>query len=55
MFCDLYPINSIDDSNNIPGILYGRYEKDVYAGGNPWHLISASLANLFYRAGNMTS
>lgn len=34
----------------IPGILYGRYEGDHYAGGNPWILLSASLAELLYNA-----
>jgi len=32
-----------------PGVLFGRYEGDVYAGGNPWVLLTASAANLFYR------
>ena len=32
----------------MPGILYGRYLGDVYEGGNPWQLLSASLAELFY-------
>lgn len=44
-----YPINTADSTNNVPGILYGRYEGDTYAGGNPWILTTASLAQLFYR------
>lgn len=35
-FCAEYPINKEDDSNGTPGILFGRYPGDVYAGGNPW-------------------
>lgn len=31
-------------------MLYGRYDGDTYMGGNPWVLISANLARLFYRA-----
>ena len=49
MFCNEYSINDQDQSNNIPGILYGRYQNDIYAGGNPWILTTAALANLFYR------
>lgn len=47
-FCDEYPINAKDDSEGIPGILYGRYVGDIYKGGNPWVLSTASLAQLFY-------
>ncbi len=39
-----------DTRERIPGILYGRYVKDVYGGGNPWVLITAALASLFYQA-----
>ena len=45
-FCDAYPINN----KQLPGILYGRYTRDQYGGGNPWLLITAALANLLYRA-----
>lgn len=31
-------------------MLYGRYQGDVYAGGNPWVLSTAALASVFYRA-----
>ncbi len=34
----------------IPGVLIGRYENDVYQGGNPWILITAELAKLLFRA-----
>jgi GH15 family glucan-1,4-alpha-glucosidase len=30
--------------------LYGRYKADQYGGGNPWQLITAALASLFYQA-----
>jgi glucoamylase len=45
-----YAINTQDTSAGTPGILYGRYEGDTYAGGNPWQLSTAALASLFYRA-----
>jgi len=28
MFCKEYPLNVTDNNNNIPGILYGRYQND---------------------------
>ena len=31
-----------------PGILIGRYPGDHYAGGNPWQLLTAALAEYFY-------
>lgn len=50
LFCSTFPINNKDTANNIPGILYGRYDGDTYiSGGNPWILITANLATLFYR------
>lgn len=53
LFCGLYPVNYLDSKDGVPGVLFGRYEKDVYGHGrkgNPWVLISASLANLLYQA-----
>lgn len=50
-FCNEWAINEADSKDNVPGILYGRYPGDTYAGGNPWVLSSSALANLFYRAG----
>ncbi len=38
----------------MPGVLYGRYAGDTYAGGNPWQLTTAALAQLFYRAAAYT-
>ena len=38
-----------DSSSKLPGVLYGRYPGDNYAGGNPWVLTSAALAQLLYR------
>jgi len=52
-FCHTYKINTRDAADGVPGILYGRYEGDVYSpewdGGNPWVLITAALAQLIYR------
>jgi len=47
-FCQEYPINSQDTANGIPGVLIGRYPGDHYAGGNPWQLLSAALAEVYY-------
>jgi len=49
LFCNSFAINTHDQSAGVPGILYGRYEGDTYDGGNPWVLLSASLANLIYK------
>ena len=49
MFCNEYAINTADTSKGLPGVLYGRYQGDSYAGGNPWVLSTAALASLFYR------
>lgn len=50
VFCGAYPINQQDSLAGHAGVLYGRYSADVYGGGNPWHIISAALATLFYQA-----
>jgi glucoamylase len=55
MFCNEYAINTADTSKGLPGVLYGRYSHDTYAGGNPWILSTAALANLFYRAAVYTA
>jgi len=49
-FCNEYMINRYDIEKGLPGVLYGRYPGDAYAGGNPWQLISAALAEVFYQA-----
>ena len=49
LFCSSFQINQQDTHAGIPGILYGRYQGDNYDGGNPWVLLSASLAELLYR------
>jgi len=49
MFCSEYSINTADTSAGLPGVLYGRYAGDTYAGGNPWVLSTAALASLLYR------
>jgi len=48
-FCEEYPINQADTKAGVAGVLYGRYPGDHYAGGNPWILTSAALAQLLYR------
>jgi len=50
MFCSEYAINTQDSQDGLPGVLYGRYQGDSYAGGNPWVLSTAALASLCYRA-----
>ncbi|CAK8998387.1 4-alpha-D-glucan glucohydrolase) (Glucan 1, partial [Durusdinium trenchii] len=53
VFCESYPINQEDTAAEVPGVLMGRYAKDRYGHqkeGNPWVLITASLANLLYKA-----
>lgn len=48
IFSESLPINLDDLKNNIPGILYGRYEGDQYNGGNAWIWTTAILACLFF-------
>lgn len=48
--CCRYAINTQDSAAGVPGVLYGRYQGDTYAGGNPWVLSTAALASVFYRA-----
>lgn len=45
-----YHINEQDTAAHVPGILYGRYPGDTYAGGNPWVLTTAYLASCYYHA-----
>lgn len=45
LFRRTYPINARDDV----GLGYGRYQGDVYFGGNPWFLITAYYAEFYYR------
>ncbi|RYY69442.1 hypothetical protein EON63_23660 [archaeon] len=40
---------AVQATSSLPGVLYGRYGGDTYAGGNPWVLSTAALAGLFYR------
>eukprot|EP01061_Rhynchopus_euleeides_P003616 TRINITY_DN128_c0_g2_i1.p1 TRINITY_DN128_c0_g2~~TRINITY_DN128_c0_g2_i1.p1 ORF type:complete len:505 (+),score=209.55 TRINITY_DN128_c0_g2_i1:49-1515(+) len=49
-FCTEFPLNKLDTSAGLPGILYGRYPGDSYAGGNPWQLLAAVHAECFYTA-----
>ena len=47
-FCEEYPLNPQDTAAGIPGVLIGRYPGDHYAGGNPWQLLTAALAECYY-------
>jgi len=49
LFCRSFQVNANAASASVPGVLFGRYEGDNYAGGNPWVLLTASAANLLYR------
>merc|ERR1712004_756549 len=46
--CQEYPINRQLNGQGVPGVLIGRYPGDSYAGGNPWQLLTAAHAELFY-------
>ena len=48
-FCNEYAINQAENKAGIPGNLYGRYPGDSYAGGNPWQLLTAVTAKIFYQ------
>eukprot|EP00656_Telonema_subtile_P018675 TRINITY_DN20112_c0_g1_i1.p1 TRINITY_DN20112_c0_g1~~TRINITY_DN20112_c0_g1_i1.p1 ORF type:complete len:517 (-),score=107.31 TRINITY_DN20112_c0_g1_i1:122-1672(-) len=48
LFCSSFAVNAADSAAGVPGVLIGRYDGDHYAGGNPWHLLTASLAQLLY-------
>ena len=45
LFRRTYPINARTDA----GLAYGRYQGDIYYGGNPWFLITAYYAEFYYR------
>ena len=47
-FYNEYSINQTMNEKGVPGILIGRYPGDHYAGGNPWQLLTAALAEYFY-------
>merc|ERR1711892_1569613 len=53
-FCNEYLINQEDNAAGDPGILIGRYPNDSYAGGNPWQLLCAILAECFYVGASIT-
>jgi glucoamylase len=52
-FCSEYAINQQEIKSGIPGILMGRYPGDSYAGGNPWQLLTAVLAEVFYQGASV--
>jgi len=53
-FCQEYPVNQEEMGAGEVGILIGRYPGDSYAGGNPWQLLTAVLAEVFYLGGQAT-
>jgi len=53
-FCREYKINQEAVNLLKPGILFGRYPGDHYAGGNPWQLLTAVLAETFYLGAQAT-
>lgn len=50
-FQNAYVINQYDSARGIPGILYGRYQGDVYHNGGAWVLNTAALAQSYYNSG----
>lgn len=36
--------------DELPGTVIGRYDEDVYFGGNPWVLTTAALGELYFRS-----
>ena len=47
-FCQEYPINRQLNGQGVPGVLIGRYPGASRANGNPWQLLTAAHAELFY-------
>ncbi len=54
-FCNEYPINQADNDLGVPGMLFGRYPGDSYAGGNPWQLLTAVASEVFYLGGSVNT
>jgi glucoamylase len=52
VFCLEFTINQVQSNDGLAGILIGRYPGDIYAGGNPWQLLSAVYAKTFYQMAN---
>jgi len=53
-FCNEYQINQQEVGAGEPGVLFGRYPGDSYAGGNPWPLLTAVAAEVFYLGAEAT-
>ena len=47
-------LNQDSIGNGDSGIVIGRYPGDGYAGGNPWQLLTAVLAETFYLGAQAT-
>jgi glucoamylase len=54
VFNSMFPVNTFDTQKGYGGVLYGRYQGDTYAGGNPWILSTAALAQLYYNGATET-
>lgn len=52
-FCSEYALNQQEVKAGVPGILIGRYPGDSYAGGNPWQLLTAVFAKIFYQGASV--
>lgn len=50
VFCREYSINQKLTKAGEPGLYYGRYPGDHYAGGNPWVLLTSVNAEILYMA-----
>lgn len=50
VFCREYSINNQLTKAGEPGLYYGRYPGDSYAGGNPWVLLTSVNAEILYMA-----
>merc|ERR1711997_1255725 len=53
-FCREYKINQDAIGEGKSGIVIGRYPGGHYAGGNPWQLLTAVLAETFYLGAQAT-
>ena len=48
-FCNEYSIVQTDAAIQKQGTLLGRYPGDTYQGGNPWQLLTAVTAEVYYK------
>ena len=50
VFCNMFQVNQDEAKAGNPGMFFGRYQGDQYAGGNPWIIATAVLGEYMYRA-----